>query len=231
MGKVAIFIDGSFYNKRANYYYGEQSPEDRAKELVDYCKRHVKDDKKVHMDLYRIFYYDCPPSRKKVYHPILKRTIDLSKTDQFEWTNKFLQELKHQRQFALRLGRLAEEQAFYTIKPQIQKKIINGTMSIDDLGEQDFVLNISQKGVDMRIGVDIASVSIKKQVERIILISGDSDFVPAAKLARREGVDFILDPMRNPIKEDLFEHIDGMRTKAPKEPINRDFDSLSVEVE
>ena len=31
-------------------------------------------------------------------------------------------------------------------------------MSIDDLGEQDFVLNISQKGVDMRIGVDIASV-------------------------------------------------------------------------
>ena len=71
----------------------------------------------------------------------------------------------------------------------------------------------------MRIGVDIASVSIKKQVERIILISGDSDFVPAAKLARREGVDFILDPMRNPIKEDLFEHIDGMRTKAPKLPI------------
>ena len=74
----------------------------------------------------------------------------------------------------------------------------------------------------MRIGVDIASVSIKKQVERIILISGDSDFVPAAKLARREGVDFILDPMRNPIKEDLFEHIDGMRTKAPKSPIVRD---------
>ena len=50
----------------------------------------------------------------------------------------------------------------------------------------------------------------------IILISGDSDFVPAAKQARREGIDFILDPMRSPIKEDLFEHIDGMRTKAPK---------------
>ena len=70
----------------------------------------------------------------------------------------------------------------------------------------------------MRIGVDIASVTFKKQVDRIILISGDSDFVPAAKQARREGVDFILDPMRSTIKDDLFEHIDGMRTKAPKHP-------------
>ena len=150
---------------------------------------------------------------------MLQRVVDLSKTEQYTWTENFLQELKHQRQFALRLGRLAEEQAFYTIKPRVIKKLMNGNKSIDELSENDFVLNIDQKGVDMRIGVDIASVSIKKQVERIILISGDSDFVPAAKLARREGVDFILDPMRNPIKEDLFEHIDGMRTKAPKLPI------------
>ena len=78
-----------------------------------------------------------------------------------------------------------------------------------------FMLSVSQKGVDMRIGIDIASLAFKKQVDQIILISGDSDFVPAAKQARREGIDFILDPMRSPIKEDLFEHIDGMRTKAP----------------
>ena len=64
------------------------------------------------------------------------------------------------------------------------------------------------------------SLSFKKQVDRIILISGDSDFVPAAKQARREGIDFILDPMRSPIKDDLFEHIDGMRTKAPKMPVS-----------
>lgn len=215
MGKVAIFIDGAFYNKRANYFWGEQSAEERAKSLVNYCKRHVNEDKKVKMDLYRIFYYDCPPSDKKIYHPLLKKTIDLSKTKQYEWTNEFLQELKHQRLFALRLGRLAEEQSYYTIKQDVLKKLLRGELSIEELSEKDFMLNINQKGVDMRIGVDIASVSIKKQVERIILISGDSDFVPAAKLARREGVDFILDPMRNPIKDDLFEHIDGMRTKAP----------------
>ena len=111
---------------------------------------------------------------------------------------------------------MAEEQAEFIIKPRSFKKIINGTKALSDLTENDFALSVSQKGVDMRIGVDITSLAFKKQVNQIILISGDSDFVPAAKQARREGIDFILDPMRSPIKEDLFEHIDGMRTKAPK---------------
>ena len=44
----------------------------------------------------------------------------------------------------------------------------------------------------------------------MILIAGDSDFVPAAKLARREGIDFVLDPMGAAIHEELSEHIDGL---------------------
>ena len=66
----------------------------------------------------------------------------------------------------------------------------------------------------MKIGLDIASMAYKKQVDQIILISGDSDFVSAAKLARREGIDFILDPLGQPIKQDLQEHIDGLRTTS-----------------
>lgn len=65
----------------------------------------------------------------------------------------------------------------------------------------------------MKIGVDIASLAYKKQVEQIVLIAGDSDFVPAAKLARREGIDFILDALSRPIKTDLFVHIDGLNSK------------------
>lgn len=95
------------------------------------------------------------------------------------------------------------------------KKLCNGKLSLDDLGEKHFTLAVNQKGVDMKIGVDIASLAYKKQVDKIVLISGDSDFVPAAKLARREGIDFVLDPMWVDIKPELFEHIDGLRTFAP----------------
>ena len=63
----------------------------------------------------------------------------------------------------------------------------------------------------MKIGLDIASLSYKHQVDQIILISGDSDFVSASKLARREGIDFFY-PLGATIKPALFEHIDGLRS-------------------
>lgn len=215
MIRTAILVDGAFYRKRAYTLFGDLPPAKRAQELSSYCHRHIKEEKEG-ATLYRVFYYDCPPVNKMVYHPLLKHAIDLGKTEDYKWANEFFNELKHQRKFALRLGRLAEEQAFYNIRQDSMKKLLSGTLTLDSLTEKDFSLSVSQKGVDMRIGVDISSLAFKKQVDRIILISGDSDFVPAAKQARREGIDFILDPMRSPIKEDLFEHIDGMRTKAPK---------------
>jgi uncharacterized LabA/DUF88 family protein len=57
-------------------------------------------------------------------------------------------------------------------------------------------------------------------VNQIVLISGDEDFVPASKLARREGIDFILDPLWNPVDSSLFEHIDGLNSTSPK-PIKK----------
>jgi len=112
----------------------------------------------------------------------------------------------------LRYGQLAEGQAHYSLTEKTFKKLCNGTIKFEDLEEKDCILQIEQKGVDMRIGLDIASLAYKKQVDQIVLISGDSDFVSAAKLARREGIDFILDPLGAPVKPDLFEHIDGLRT-------------------
>lgn len=219
MIKTAIMVDGAFYRKRAFHLFGDLTPAERAKELSRYCHKHIVSEKEGAC-LYRVFYYDCPPSNKVVYHPLLKKQIHLGKTDDYKWANEFFNELKHQRKFALRMGRLAEEQAHYNIKENSMKKILNGSLKLEDLTEKDFTLNIQQKGVDMRIGVDISALSFKQQVDRIVLISGDSDFVPAAKQARREGIDFILDPMRTPIKDDLYEHIDGIRTKAPKNPVN-----------
>ena len=96
------------------------------------------------------------------------------------------------------------------------RKLLAGTRTLEDLTEDDFLFVSQQKGVDMRIGIDIASLAYKKQADQIILIAGDSDFVPAAKLARREGIDFILDPMWAEIKPDLFEHIDGLKSQWRK---------------
>jgi uncharacterized LabA/DUF88 family protein len=73
----------------------------------------------------------------------------------------------------------------------------------------------------MRIGLDIASLAENRLVNQIIMISGDSDFVPAAKHARRSGIDFILDPMWASIAPSLSEHVDGVRECVNKPPQNR----------
>lgn len=216
--KVAILVDGGFYKKVALNLWGKKTGEERAYELLRYCREHYRN-----KDLYRVFYYDCPPSDKRAYHPFLDRTIDLKKSETYEWAQTFLNKIKEFRKFALRLGYIAESSIVYTLSEKKQKALMRGQITVADLVEEDFIFSAKQKGVDMRIGLDIASLAYKKLVDQIILISGDSDFVPAAKLARREGIDFILDPMWQPIRDDLKEHIDGLQSKhINQKPTNRE---------
>ena len=217
MTKTAILVDGGFYRKRAAFLWGKKTPGERAAELSAYCNAHLGDkDGSESRHLYRIFYYDCAPiGRKSVFHPLTRKNVDLDKSHTYTWSIEFLQELKRRRKFALRLGELSTD-ACYNLRPEITKKLCLGTITVNDLKESDFVFTIQQKGVDMRIGIDIAPLADKRQVYQNILIAGDSDFVPAAKLARREGVDFILDPMWADIKDNLCEHIDGLKTQWKK---------------
>lgn len=215
--KTAILVDGGFYRKRAKQLWGEHDPKAAADALFKYCTRHLTERDR-HHDLYRIFYYDCPPIEKQLYHPLLQRTVDFSRTPQSKWMKAFLEELKQKRKVALRLGVLDDNNSEFQIRGDVLKKLCTGKLNISELTEKDFMPNIKQKGVDMKIGVDIASLAYKKQVEQIVLIAGDSDFVPAAKLARREGVDFVLDSLNAPIKEELFEHIDGLNFRGNPYP-------------
>ena len=196
------------------YQWGKKTPEARASELYAYCNSHLRHQQQYDRgrSLYRIFYYDCPPIGKTVYHPLLKKGIDFRRSDTYAWANSFFQELKKQRKVALRLGELSDEFAAFQLSSEKLKALGLQKIIFSDLKEEDFRITFQQKGVDMKIGLDIASLSYKKQVDQIILIAGDSDFVPAAKLARREGIDFILDPMGADIKPNLFEHIDGLNS-------------------
>ena len=213
MSKTAILVDGGFYRKRAKNLWGLHSPQETADGLIAYARRHLREHTYAH-ELYRIFYYDCPPVNKQMYHPLLKRTINLGATPEFTWMTEFLESLKEKRKLALRLGFLDSENSVYTLSYASVKKLCSNTLRVEDLQESDFEMTARQKGVDMKIGMDIASLAYKHQVDQIVLIAGDSDFVPAAKLARREGLDFVLDPLEMEIgrDRDLFEHIDGKRS-------------------
>ncbi len=176
-----------------------------AKDIYTFALSHVVD-----QELYRIFYYDCPPLMKKAHNPITNKVIDFSKTTTAVMRLALFDQLRRKRKMALRLGYLPEKQAQWKIKEDRLKDLVTGKIERSDLLETDVYYHAPQKGVDMKIGVDISSLAFQKHVKRIVLIAGDGDFVPAAKLARRMGIDFILNPMYQNISADLYEHIDGI---------------------
>lgn len=216
---TAILVDGAFYRRRSYYLFGDKDPKQRANELISYCLRHLKGtDEHEGNRLYRIFYYDCPPLEGNLYHPLLQKAIPMRKSSTYKWSVAFFKELANKRKVALRMGHIQERESGFRIKAESVRRLCRGELKVEQLTKQDFEPDFIQKGVDMRIGLDIASLAYKKQVSQIILIAGDSDFVPAAKHARREGIDFILDPMWQPIRPELNEHIDGLHSCTTKNP-------------
>ncbi|MBE0472570.1 MAG: NYN domain-containing protein [Methyloprofundus sp.] len=221
--KVAILIDGAYLVKRYKTLYGDfPAPEEMARKIVAASLQAVRHSNKKngktvnHKSIYRIIFYDCIPLTKRIQNPVSKKGINLENTESAIFRNELHNALRKQRKVALRLGRLDGGKE-WVIKPDVTKNLLNNRISIADLTESDVRLEVKQKGVDMMIGTDIAALALKERVDQMILVAGDSDFVPAAKLARREGVDFVLDPMWNHINPDLYEHIDGL-TSGWKRP-------------
>ena len=212
MGKMAILVDGAFYLKRAKSLRGDKTPQARANELVRYCKNHLKHE---NAELYRIFYYDCDPVTKKAFHPLHGRTFDQSKTADYKWKIEFFEELSKKRKLAIRKGESLDGSCEYVMKSNVAKDIVMGKRDVLSLTDNDFVLDVQQKGVDVRIGLDLALIAHEKFADQIVLITGDSDFVPAAKYARRHGIDFIIDPMWHNFRDDLGVHVDGMYSPWP----------------
>lgn len=213
--KTAILVDGGYYRKRANALWGDKDAKRRAEELFSYCLLHISETDEPR-DLYRIFYYDCPPMSRTLTHPLTGSKVDFSAGPLIEWFKNFTSTLVNKRKVALRMGELAENQAYYALDVKVLTELLAGKKTKDDLSKDDFHLVVKQKGVDMRIGLDVASLAYGHQVDQIILIAGDSDFLPVAKMARRNGIDFILDPMQQKTKANFLEHIDGLETYTSK---------------
>lgn len=224
---TAVLIDGGFFLKAYQRCYPgaeKHSPKEVARTMHELACRHAGAEANAESDqLYRIFNYDCPPLTKKAHNPITKKSIDFSQTPVAVFRFELFKELKHLRKVALRLGHL-HDAGTWTIRPRQTKELLNGGMTIASLKDDDVYYDVRQKGVDMRIGMDIAAMSYRRLVNRMVLISGDADFIPAAKLARREGIDFVLDPMWNPIDDALLLHIDGIQTFSPR-PVRKEPES------
>jgi len=180
MKKVAIIVDGQFLMYRV-----KEALEERKFPEADTLNTIVRNFVDVDEEIYRIFFYHGEPSKQQPRHPITKNPVDFKETPLAKYTTELLNSLAMKELFALRLG----ETMFrgWKIRDGIMRKIESNAHK-EDIKESDFVAEFQQKGVDIRIGLDVAWIASNHLVDRVLMVTGDTDFIPAMKFARREGI-------------------------------------------
>lgn len=200
MSKVGFLVDGGYFSTRIKETFKvNKSESDLCNILFTIIKKHIK----CNEELYRVFYYDCAPYKGEGKLPISNTTTSFASTPTSVFRERFFNLLCSHEFIALRLGSLAF--SGYTLKNSVPLDRVNIDYTISD---SDYRPEFRQKGVDMKLGIDIATLSYKKLVDRIVIIAGDADFAPAAKLARVEGITVTLDALNGKTNNELLKHID-----------------------
>jgi uncharacterized LabA/DUF88 family protein len=150
--------------------------------------------------LIRKLYYDCPQYRGVQRLPVSGGTKHFTASD--DW----LHDLASRELFAVRRGTPA-------FRGWIPRAI---PIAGEALTDSDFKPGFEQKGVDMRIGLDIATMAAERRLDRILLVSADADLIPAMKHARKAGVQVcghsVFPAPANALRPQFLAHVDYKRS-------------------
>lgn len=195
--RYAILIDAGYFHKKAKRLIQVYN-----RQIIENLIRHVQQVIFENDSLYRIFYYDAAPSDAVITNPLDNTVMNFGTTPTFKDNTALLEDIKNIPMLALRLGKISAQKNSWEIKN------IKAIKPGQALKPKQITPKISQKGVDMKIGLDIATIALKKLADKIILIAGDIDFVPAIKFARSEGIQVFITTLTNYCPPSLIEHTD-----------------------
>ncbi len=204
MKKTAVLLDMGFVLSRLYKLLGNRPA--TANEVHDFAQKCIQPGE----ELFRIYCYHCPPFGESAAHPLTGAKVDFSATATFTGMTGLIRDLSLKDAVAFRAGELSFDG--WKIKKQAMEDVAKTGRP---LTASDFAPDLKQKRVDIKIGLDVAWLSSKGIVDRIVLVTGDSDFIPATKFARREGVQVVLVTLGHRyIKHDLLVHADELRSVA-----------------
>ena len=172
-------LDGGYFTKRFRALHRRFPVADDAIHFCTALMDCLEDYK-----LYRIFFYDAEPYDGSSKNPLSGRVVDFAKTQVARDYRSLLQGLEQAPNFAVRRGETVMrgwklgESTLRAIEEEPATQI----------SDHSFVPDIVQKGVDMRIGLDMAALALKRLVQAVVVMTGDADIVPAMRFARREGL-------------------------------------------
>lgn len=135
-----------------------------------------------------------------------QRVVNFAATDTARARQSLHGRLEIAPHLAFRKGRLVFEG--WTIPRLRLRELVKANRPVC---ADDFQPEFTQKGVDIKIGLDVAWLASMHIVDKIVLVTGDTDFVPATKFARRQGVQVIIATVSADVSSLLRAHSDEHR--------------------
>ncbi len=206
--RVAVLLDGGFLLRALYKELGRRHAS--AQEVWDFARACLPERE----ELFRIYFNDCSPYSGSADHPVTRQRVEFSKEPTYRRREELHERLARMDYVALRRGELAFRG--WNLKEKALDEIVTTGRAVL---QQDYVPNFEQKRVDMKIGLDVAWLASRRIVDRTILVAADSDFTPAVKFARREGIQVVLDTMGYPLKGDVRGHADEVRKVTFPPPV------------
>lgn len=199
MKRVIVQIDGGHLRAQAR------------RDGIDYTVDFIEDFAHALLEkqeeLVRVFYYDCRPYQGEAQLPVSGEAYH------FKSGGGWLDELAGRDFLCVRTGMLK----FRGWKPKMLPMPTNG------LTDQHFRPDFEQKGIDLRLGLDLAQVIEKRAADRVVLVAADTDLIPAMSLARTSSVQLIgVDFPNSPLHGEILSHFDVMREVEWPKPEPRD---------
>ena len=199
--RISLFIDGGFIVKKYKYITGNPLTSDAVGKLVEAIKQHEVFS--TPPDLFRIYYYDCKPLESSPRNPITGENINFASTPTARAKKHLLEGLEKLPHTAIRLGKL--DHHGWEINDANIKKAVKSNWNTSKFKASPA---ITQKRVDMKIGLDIAWLALNRFSDAIVLIASDSDFVPILKFARTHGIITYLVRFGHGVQKELLVHTD-----------------------
>jgi hypothetical protein len=162
--RVAVLIDGGHLRARAR----SDRREYNADLIESICWAALAAGEAPH----RFLYYDCASFAGTTRLPVS------GGLHTFDGSDAWLRSLASRDLFAVRRGVLK-------FRGWTPKSV---PVRREDLSDSDFTPSFEQKGVDMRIGLDVATFCRTRAVDLVVLVTGDTDCVPVLKHARIGGL-------------------------------------------
>ena len=177
---IAILLDGDFTRRVLRRRIGHHPS---VAEIEAFCTTILA----VGEILTKTYFYDCPPFEEKRRNPVSGTACDFTETVVHARAVEFQQALRTNPFFVYRRGHLSFDG--WTVRDTSVRKLLKAPGPLSD---EDFEPVLSQKQVDMLIGLDVAKLTIGGKVGRILLATSDADFIPAIHFARSHKVEVVL---------------------------------------